>query len=223
MKPDIYICPDVAGVRALYADLLAPPFLERPIVEQLEAQAGRLAEAHKNGDARMSPQIKSWFPPLVGAPDDKIMSATFSLADARQTIAREYGFSGWGAVVDEGASPPEKRFEDAVDVLLAGDADMLSKMLKDDPSLANARSRYGHRAGLLHYAAANGVETWRQVAPLNLPVLIGVLIGAGADPNAEAPIYGGARPLGLLTTSAHPRDAGVTDEAAAVLRAAGAK
>ncbi|WP_261340722.1 hypothetical protein [Planctomicrobium piriforme] len=41
--------------------------------------------------------------------------------------------------------------------------------------------------------------------------------------NATANIYGGSTPLGLLVTSDHPAQAGVTSDARKVLEAAGAK
>lgn len=223
MKPEIYISSEVSGVRALYGDLFTPEFSKLSIVDQLEAQAARLAEAHKNGDARCVTQISNWFTALAGASSQKILAETFSFMGARETVAREYGFKDWREAQIRGAVPPDPDFEDAVDALLAGDADALSVKLKQNPLLIASVSRYGHGASLLHYAAANGVETRRQVTPLNLPEMIDLLINAGADPNEEAPIYGGARPLGLLTSSAHPREAGVMDEAVRVLEAAGAR
>jgi hypothetical protein len=72
----------------------------------------------------------------------------------------------------------------------------------------------------LHYAAANGVEIYRQVVPLNLAELVALLIDGGADVDAPARAYGAdLRPLDLLLTSGHPHEAGVTGDVAALLRA----
>ncbi len=49
------------------------------------------------------------------------------------------------------------------------------------------------------------------------------LVEAGADVNARAEMYGGSTALGLLVTSDHPAQAGVTAEDVKVLEAAGAK
>ena len=115
-------------------------------------------------------------------------------------------------------------FEAAVDAMLGGDIDRFTALLDDDPELARLPSHWPHRGTLLHYATANGVETYRQVVPLNLPDMITTLLDHGADVNATAHAYGAERrPIGLLLSSAHPRDAGVIDEAERILRSAGAR
>jgi len=75
---------------------------------------------------------------------------------------------------------------------------------------------------LLHYIGANGVESYRQITPMNAAEIVKTLIDAGADVNAPANMYGGSTPLELVLSSAHPHNAGVVDEIAAVLRNAGA-
>jgi hypothetical protein len=71
--------------------------------------------------------------------------------------------------------------------------------------------------------AANGVEIYRQRVPANAPDLAQLLIDNGADIAAEARMYGGDRAvLGMLLSSSHPSDAGVTGRLARVLRHAGA-
>jgi hypothetical protein len=108
--------------------------------------------------------------------------------------------------------------------MLRGDVDGLRAQLERDPGLALRASHWPHRATLLHYAAANGVEIYRQVVPHNLPELVALLIDRGADVDASARAYGAdLRPLDLLLTSGHPHAAGVTGDVAALLRAAGAR
>ena len=67
-----------------------------------------------------------------------------------------------------------------------------------------------HRSTLLHYLAANGVETYRQKSPPNAVEIASMLLDAGADPNALQDSYGGRNTtLSMLVSSAPPRIAGV--------------
>jgi ankyrin repeat protein len=67
-----------------------------------------------------------------------------------------------------------------------------------------------HGAMLLHYLAANGVEGYRQRSPKNAADVAGVLIEAGADPDALCSLYGGeCTTLALLVSSSPPAAAGV--------------
>lgn len=100
------------------------------------------------------------------------------------------------------------RFEAAVEAILDGDASTLRRLLSEDPSMTAQRSLREHRAMLLHYVAANGVE--QQRSPKNLAEMTRILLDAGADPNATCDLYGGkCTTLSLLVSSAHPRAAGV--------------
>jgi hypothetical protein len=104
-------------------------------------------------------------------------------------------------------------FELAVDAVVHGRIDELNALLADHPDLTVRRSAYGHRATLLHYTAANGVEIRRQVVPANAAEVVGALLDAGADPSAKLHAYGGAFDvLAMLKTSAHPHDPGVATE-----------
>jgi ankyrin repeat protein len=79
-----------------------------------------------------------------------------------------------------------------------------------NPDLVRTRSTREHRATLLHYCSANGVEGYRQKTPKNIVEIAEILLRAGADKNAEADVYGGgATTLGLVATSVHPEHAGV--------------
>lgn len=222
MSTAVYIAPEIAALRSLYAPVLDARTRALPIRDHLAAQADCLLAAHRVGDAAANFQIASWHPRLVGAQANVIAAAAFDLNDARLTIAREHGYADWTQVEQEGVAVLDAAFESAVDAELNGDAAGLTRMLAAAPDLIARRSGYGHRAGLLHYMAANGVESWRQVTPANADALVALLVSAGADVNAVAPIYGGARPLGLVVSSAHPKAAGKADAMAAALSAAGA-
>jgi len=113
---------------------------------------------------------------------------------------------------DEGAC-----FERAADAVVDGDLVTLAALLAADPGLATARSERVtdrtppvHRATLLHYIAANGVEDERQRSPANAVEVARLLLSAGADPNALADMYGGeCTTLSLLVSSTPPARAGV--------------
>ena len=108
------------------------------------------------------------------------------------------------------SSSPVDRFEAAAEAIVAGDAATVRRLLREDPGLIRARSTREHRAMLLHYVAANGVENHRQITPANAVEITGILLEAGAEVDAEAEMYGGGcTPLGLVATSIHPERAGV--------------
>ena len=218
-----YVSDHIKEVERLHSELLADPVRRLPIREQLDLQANRIVAGHKAGDRAVVAHIVCWHPSLACRSADDIMKGDFTLDDARQTIAREYGFADWSDVEARGAEPPDADFETAVDALLLGDVEKLRAMLAVDPSLVHKRSSFGHRSTLLHYVGANGVETYRQRTPMNLADAVRLLIEAGANVNASANMYGGSTPLGLLVTSDHPAKAGVADEVAQMLEAAGAK
>ena len=222
--PHVYVSEQVREIERLHRDLLTDAVRRLPIQDQLDQQAHRIFEAHSAGDRAVVPHITCWHPQLACRDAAEIMSSSFSLDDARQTIAREYGFADWSEVEARGGSPPDPDFESAVDTLLRGDIAALRGLLTADPSLIQRRSSFGHRSTLLHYVGSNGVETYRQRVPLNLAEITRLLIEAGADVNATANIYGGgSTALGLLVTSDHPAKAGVTAPVRQVLEAAGAK
>ncbi len=117
-------------------------------------------------------------------------------------------------------------FERAADAVVEGDVDTLSRLLGDHPVLARARSSRPHRCTLLHYLGANGVEGERQRTPANAVQVIQRLLDAGADPNASCYTYRGGpaeTTVGLLTSSGHPRDAGLTVSMVAALARGGAQ
>jgi len=101
--------------------------------------------------------------------------------------------------------------------VISGDADGLKTLLSAFPELVRARSTRVtnfdpavHRATLLHYIAANGVEDYRQKTPPNAVEIAKILLEAGAEPDALADMYGGqCTTMSMLVSSSHPAEAGV--------------
>jgi ankyrin repeat protein len=137
------------------------------------------------------------------------------LASAQFVIARAHGFESWPKFVKHIEALARKsssvaRFEAAADAIVSGKTAVLKKLLREDPELIQARSTREHRATLLHYVSANGVEGYRQKTPKNIVRITKLLLDAGAEIDATADVYGGgATALGLAATSVHPEHAGV--------------
>jgi len=117
-------------------------------------------------------------------------------------------------------------FQAAAEAVIEGDEQTLILLLDDKAGLIKGRSSADHRATLLHYIAANGVEDAMQKTPINAPQIAQILIDAGAEVDALADCYGGGiaqTPLSLLVSSYHPAAAGVQGALVNVLVSAGAK
>jgi hypothetical protein len=138
-----------------------------------------------------------------------------ALTGAQFVTARMHGFDSWSkftAHLDALANPASSiaRFEAAAEAVVAGDLAALGHALREQPTLVRARSTRVHRATLLIYTAANGVENYRQVTPANAVGIAAALLDAGAEVDAVADMYGGdCTTLGLVATSIHPERAGV--------------
>jgi ankyrin repeat protein len=113
-------------------------------------------------------------------------------------------------------------FERAADAVVTGDTAILERLIRAKPQLVEERSSRAHRATLLHYAGANGVEDDRQKTPPNAVEIAKILLSAGAEVDAVAESYGGSTTVGLVATSIHPRRAGVQIRLLETLLACGA-
>ena len=195
------------------------PLPSRPSLEQYRKYAKELAAACKSGvpdaigawSARWPAQTQQ-IEPFART---TLTSRDCALTAAQFVVARIHGFASWpvfaahleGLAVE---TSPASAFEAAAEAVITGDAATLQRLLREHPELIRARSAREHRAMLLHYAAANGVENSRQTTPPNAVAIARMLLEAGADVDAEAEIYGGGcTTLGLVATSIHPERAGV--------------
>jgi len=153
---------------------------------------------------------------------EEVRATPIDRDDALLAIARWYDFRDWASLVSwvdaaTVADSPVARFEEAVDAIVSGDLPAVARLLRDDPTLVRARSTRVnffdppvHRATLLHYLAANGVEGYRQRSPKNAVEIAKLLLDAGADPNALQDSYGGQNTvMSMLVSSTPPKEAGV--------------
>lgn len=199
-----------------------------PLVETLGQEAQILLSGHgaKLPATTELLRLHAPWPDECRNSDEEIHRQPLSLGDARTTIGRLYRFDTWEDVTAEGDRFVDPHFEAAADAIVSGSASVLRQLLRRQPSLARARSPFQHRATLLHYVAANGVEETRQwQTPQNAVDIARILLEAGAEPDATCSCYGDDEdtPLGLLVTSAHPASAGVQAALVEVLCAAGAE
>jgi ankyrin repeat protein len=212
--------------------VVALPF--RSSLERYQDQAEKLLEAFRSGDPGaircfrerhprfLDPKIP-WLPRPLS--DSEIQSSALELGDAQLAVARWYDFRNWAAlaeyvetVTQDGS--PVCRFESGVEAVINGDLAALWSLLGEDPALVRARSTRVthfdppvHRATLLHYVAANGVEGYRQKTPPNAVGVAKTLLSAGAEVDSLADIYGGqCTTMALLVSSSPPAKAGVQIE-----------
>jgi hypothetical protein len=210
-------------------DLAFLPF-DAPL-QRYGEQAAALREAWVAGDESaiqivrhthprfLDPAIP-WLPKKLS--DADVRSEAFDLSDAELAVARAYDFENWARLAEHVAAVTHedsavRRFESAVEAVVHGDLATLESLLRRHPDLVHARSTRVthfdpavHRATLLHYVAANGVEGYRQKTPSNAVAIATMLLEAGAEPNALAGMYGGEHAtMSMLVSSDHPARAGL--------------
>lgn len=208
------------------------PLPPRPDIGQYRKRARELVRAHGIGDGAVLEWAGRWVADLLEpgpySPPPRRFAGEIAdfaasrlgrekgkLSQAQFVIARAHGFRSWPALVHhlDGlaiASSGTSAFERAADAIVGGDIDTLTRLLGTVPDLIRERSTREHRATLLHYVSANGVENFRQRTPPDIVEVARLLLTRGAEVDAEADVYGGgATTLGLVVTSSHPRRMGV--------------
>ncbi len=213
----------ITDVRAL------PP---RPSLEQYKKQAKDLLKAWKSSDIEATRRIERFHPRFSKHPESKARvksqaAAAFVLADAQLVLAREHGFESWPKFIRHIRALNRRdslapAFELAADAIAAGDVATIERLLRENPGLIRERSARAHRATLLHYIGANGLEDYRQKTPKNAVEVLNVLLKAGAEVDAAADMYNHDTALGLVATSIHPLRAGVQQALMETLLSSGA-
>ncbi|MDW3196885.1 MAG: hypothetical protein R8G66_31200 [Cytophagales bacterium] len=213
----IYKFSGVADLQEFYGDLLID-YASHSVNNHLSLLAERLFEGYNDSNLVVIREINNYHPDWLGKGADQILGAQLQLSDIQLCIASEYGFKTWQAVMDVD-QPYDEYFETALNALLEGEVQSLKVLLNAHPNLVNQKSNYGHGATLLHYTGSNGVEMWRQQVPMNLAEVTKTLLEAGADKSATMQVYSGEfTTLQLITTSAHPYEAGIADDVVALLQ-----
>jgi len=211
-------------------DLQPLPF-DAP-VERYAEQAARLLAAQRAGERealryfhQQHPRFREAALPWLPRRDvsaDELRRAVFDLDDARLALARGHDFQDWARLEEHARALAQPdgavlRFVRAVEAVIEGELAALAAALRAHPELVRARSTRVtpnappvHRATLLHYLAANGVEGRRQRSPRNAADVARLLLREGAEPDALAGFYGGEHAtLSLLVSSTPPAQAGV--------------
>lgn len=202
-------------------------------LDQYEKQAEELLAAFNIGDLQAVQLVRERLPRFLNpeipwlptASESEVRDAALDVADAQLAIARWYDFQNWQALAEyveavAQQTAPVFRFESAVEAVINGDLSTLTSLLRGNPELVRARSTRVthfdpavHRATLLHYLAANGVEGYRQKTPGNAVDVARILLYAGSEVDALADMYGGqCTAMSLLVSSCHPARAGVQVE-----------
>lgn len=183
-------------------------------LDEYQREADALLSALKSGDNAAAWRFKWMHPRFRGKSVTDVRAATLDASDAQAVAAADHGFNTWAdleaftaAVRDE---PGVARFEAAVEAVISGDVATLGSMLREHPELVRLRSTRRHRATLLHYVAANGVEGGRQKTPPNAVEVARILLDAGAEPDALADMYDNrCTTISMLVSSCHPEQAGL--------------
>jgi ankyrin repeat protein len=222
------------------------PLPVRADLRDYAEQVQRLQSAFRTNDSSIIQLIRQHHPRLPGragtndrnaVAEEQIRAAKLTRSDAQNIVARWHRFEGWPALTDHLAAIHRDnsavlRFELAVEAIIGGDLAKLRALLKEDPNVVRARSTRFHRATLLHYVSANGVEDYRQKTPPNIVAITKLLLRAGSEVDADLdygpegrriyPERSGSTTLGLAATSYHPAAAGVQIPLLETLLAAGA-
>jgi hypothetical protein len=206
------------------------PLPFRSPISAYEQQAASLLAEHRAADPaaidlfhRKHPRFLDekikWRPKFIA--QSEIRDAALSLDDARLAIARYYDFLDWPSLAAQvealSRDGPILEFEAAVEAVIGGELAALEAALRREPALVHARSGRiccfdppAHRATLLHYIAANGVEAYRQKTPRNAVEIARALLLAGAETDALADMYGAeCTTMSMLVSSSHPAEAGL--------------
>jgi hypothetical protein len=179
--------------------------------------ANNLYEANTAGDPRSMVEIRNFLNSVEQG--EKAGMIRIGLGEAREIMARQHGFTDWEEAKYGGRNSLQQEFETAADLVVSGNIESLEQLLNDQPHLVIQRSAYYHKAALLHYVSANGVEIRRQTVPQNLPEIISLLIDRGAEKDAMGYFYGRMmNTLSLLESGTHVRNAGVFEEVIRLLR-----
>jgi hypothetical protein len=200
----------------------------KPNLEHLKHQAKDLLKQRAARLPEAAHRIREFHPRFEPCGDAEIFNASFRLSDAQLTVARSHGFATWArlkrhverpTLADRLDLPHHERIEDptfrrAVDLLDAGDAVGLRRLLQAHPKLVKQHvlfegKNYFRSPTLLEFVAENPVRHGK--LPPNIVEVTRVLLEAGADKAARD------ETLMLVATGIVARECKMTRELIALL------
>lgn len=205
------MCDEVKDIRDYYSDLISSLHESKSLGQYLSTFAERLYGAAKADHSSFITFIKNHRVDL----NKETYGELKDLFKDRDYLDLSYKIHGFKALVAwDREIRFEPRFEQSVDHLLFSNLKTFKDFVKSNQNLLNARSSFGHRASLAHYAGSNGVEIYRQVVPHDLVLKMKFLKNEmQMNFNLEHNIYGGDCNLrDLIQTSAHPLNAGLAKQ-----------
>lgn len=210
---NVYVGNVIKDLIDFYKPILDIKFEFETIYDQICAFGEHAYSQFQTGDHRSMFEFNNYNPKYIGKSTQDNINSNPSKQDFLETAANCFSFKSLKAAEKEAKLKIDISFEKAIDIMLASDLKSLKVKIDQEPDLLTRNSQYGHRAGLIHYLGSNGVEAWRQVVPKNIVKILTLLIQKGAKPNMWNNIYGNSSTLkGLVETSAHPYQAGLTQD-----------
>ncbi len=205
-----YISDEVYRIRLLH-ELIIFDWYDHPDTFSLvNAYSISLYRQYAIGFPASAIELQNWHPQCIGQPKEEVFAMELSQVDVQLAVARMFGYIDWTDVIER-MTDMDIEYERTIDLMLSGDVNGFRRKVKIRPELATMHSPLGHRAGLIHYLTANGLETTRQITPYAAPEMLQILLDAGADPEMSSNIYGGSQAIDLIQSSAHPQAAGVVE------------
>ncbi len=150
--------------------LPAQPF--RTDLAYYRDRATGLVSVHATGERNALREIRRLHPAFAGADEPTIRNATFTQSDAELVLARDHGFKDWpsfAAHIETLARRPAP-FRDAFNAIETDDLPKLVALLRQTPTLANARGTNGNRLLTLAVTMCRTAH-------------VAHLLDAGADPD----------------------------------------
>jgi hypothetical protein len=205
--------------------LVLPP---KRNLDHLKHQAKDLLKQHAARLPESAQMIREFHPRFERCADAEIFDTSFRLSDAQLTVARSHGFASWArlkrhverpTLADRIDLPHHERIEDptfrrAVDLLDAGDAVGLRRLLQDHPKLVKQHvlfegKNYFRSPTLLEFVAENPIR--HGTLPAHVLDVARVILEAGPEKAARD------ETLMLVATGSVARECGMTRELIALL------
>lgn len=196
----MYRHPSVQAVQRLHRHTLARSFSSVP--DLLHALVTDIEQQQTEQTLAVATWLNHGHPEYQGYATHHIPFGQLPTADIQLAVARALGYTNWPQMISR-QDTIDPAFEEAVDHLIRGDQEQLADCLATNAQLIRQSSPFGHRAGLIHYLAFQGIEIWRQQVPDNVSEMADLLLQYGARPDQPHLIGGGRLALLRLIADSH--------------------